>query len=127
MRNLDEQRCHKRRRSRRGARHLRAGSSLTWPVRDRLRRCFCFQAHLQVFKGFEAGEGVVPEDLQLILVKVQAPQFGQSVKSSHSDVLECIVAKVYRHRVAKVQETVAIETPQRVPLEVEFERADPRV
>lgn len=58
-------------------------------------------------------------------MEVQAPQFGQSMKSSHSDVLECIVAKVYRHSVAKVLKSVAIETPQRVPLEVEFERADP--
>lgn len=58
-------------------------------------------------------------------MEIQTPQFGQSVKSPHSDVLESIVTKVYRHRVAKVQEPVAIETPQRVPLEVEFERADP--
>lgn len=60
-------------------------------------------------------------------MEVQASQFGQSIKGSHSDVLECIVAEVYRHRVAKVLKPVAIETPQRVPLEVEFERADPRV
>lgn len=82
------------------ARHLLPGPSLTWSVGDRLRRRFCFQAHLQVFEGFQASEGVVSEDLQLVLVKVQAPQFGQSMKGSHSDVLECIVAKVYRHRVA---------------------------
>ena len=58
-------------------------------------------------------------------MKVQASQFGQPIESSHSDVLECIVAKVYGHCVAKVLKPVAIETPQRVPLEVEFERADP--
>lgn len=105
------------------ARHLLAGSTLAWSVRDKIGS----QAHLQIFKGFQPSEGVISEDLQLVFVEVQAPQFGQSVKSSHSDVLECIVAKVYRHRVAKVQEPVAIETPQRVLLEVEFERADPRV
>lgn len=107
--------------------HLPPASSLTWSVRARLGWRFRFQAHLQVFQSFQASKGVVPEDLQLVLVEIQTPQFGQSVKSPHSDVLECIVAKVYRHCVAKVQEPVAIETPQRVLLEVEFEGADPRV
>lgn len=60
-------------------------------------------------------------------MQVEAPEFGEPVESSHSDVLECIVAKVYRHCVAKVLKPVTIETPQRVPLEVEFERADPRM
>lgn len=60
-------------------------------------------------------------------MEVQASQFGQPMERSHSDVLERIVAKVYRHCVAKVQKPVAIETPQRVPLEIEFERADPRL
>lgn len=58
-------------------------------------------------------------------MEVQSSQFGQSVESPDSDVLEGIVAQVYRHCVAEVLEPVAIETPQRVPLEVEFERADP--
>lgn len=84
-------------------------------------------AYLEVFQGLQASEGVVSEDLQLVLVEVQASEFGQPVESSHFDVLECIVAKVYRHCVAKVLKPVAIETPQRVPLDVEFKRADPRL
>lgn len=85
------------------------------------------QAYLEVLQGLQAGERIVSEDLQLVLVEVQTSQFGQTIESSHSDVLERIVAKVYRHCVAKVLKPVAIETPQRVPLEVEFERADPRL
>lgn len=58
-------------------------------------------------------------------MEVQPSEFGQPVKGSHSDVLERIVAEVYRHRIAKVLKSIVIETSERVPLEVELERADP--
>ena len=49
------------------------------------------------------------------------------MEGAHFDVLQCIVAQVYRHGIAKMLETIAVKPSQGVSLQVELKGAEPRL